>query len=321
MTRFWVVLPNLLLISKYLGYISHMDTATAQLSSALTQAVVRVLHALIRVLVRHGMALPAFVELAKRAYVEVALNDFAIPGRKPSVSRAALLTGLTRKEVQRLVEGQGPGAAATALPENRAARVVAGWVRDADFHRPDGEPLPLRFDGAEPTFSSLVRRHSGDVPPRAVLDELLRVGTVERGDDGLLRLMARVYIPRASDAAKLGILAADVPYLIGTIDHNLQGLEPSRFQRKVMYDNLPTEAMEEFRALTARHAQELIELLDRWLAQHDRDANPAVRGHGRVRAGVSIFSFEELIEPPSTDAPAARAKRRRTPASTLGENA
>lgn len=321
MTRFWVVLPNPLHISKYLGYISHMDTATAQLSSALTQAVIRVLQALIRVLVRHGMALPAFVELAKRAYVEVALNDFAIPGRKPSVSRAALLTGLTRKEVQRLVEGQGPGAPETALPENRAARVVAGWVRDADFHRADGEPLPLRFDGAEPTFSSLVRRHSGDVPPRAVLDELLRVGTVERGDDGLLRLMARVYIPRASDAAKLGILAADVPYLIGTIDHNLQGLEPSRFQRKVMYDNVPTEAMEEFRALTARHAQELIELLDRWLAQHDRDANPAVRGHGRVRAGVSIFSFEELIEPPQPDAPAARAKRRRTPASTQGENA
>lgn len=321
MTRFWVDRPNLLHFGIYLGYISHMDTATARLSSALTQAVVRVLQALIRVLVRHGMALPAFVELAKRAYVEVALNDFAIPGRKPSVSRAALLTGLTRKEVQRLVEGQGPGAAETTLPENRAARVVAGWVRDADFHRPDGEPLPLRFDGTEPTFSSLVRRHSGDVPPRAVLDELLRVGTVERGDDGLLRLMSRVYIPRASDAAKLGILAADVPYLIGTIDHNLQGLEPSRFQRKVMYDNLPTEAMDDFRALTARHAQELIELLDRWLAQHDRDANPAVRGHGRVRAGVSIFSFEELIEPPPSEAPAARAKRRRTPASTQGENA
>src|SRR5512145_1837409 len=154
-----------------------MDTATAQLSSALNQAVVRVLRALIRVLVRHGLPLPAFVELAKRAYVEVALTDFAIPGRKPSVSRAALLTGLTRKEVQRLVEGQGPGAAETALPENRAARVVAGWVRDADFHWPDGEPAPLRFDGVEPTFSTLVRRHSGDVPPRAVLDELLRVGT------------------------------------------------------------------------------------------------------------------------------------------------
>lgn len=292
-----------------------MDTTTAQLSSALSQAVLRVLRALIRVLVRHGMALPAFVELAKRAYVDVALHDFTIPGRKPSVSRAALLTGLTRKEVQRLVErDDGIEGDGDALPENRASRVVAGWVRDSDFQDARGEARPLMFDGSEPTFSTLVRRYSGDMPPRAVLDELVRVGAVERHADGLLHLQSRVYIPRASDAAKLAILAADVPFLIGTIDHNLQGLEPSRFQRKVMYDNLPVEAMDEFRWLTARHAQELIELLDGWLAQHDRDANPAVTGTGRMRAGLSVFSFEEEIQPPAKADSAARASRsKRTP--------
>ncbi len=248
-------------------------------------------------------------------------RDFAIPGRKPSVSRAALLTGLTRKEAQRIVDDEGSGAdSAYALPENRAARVVAGWVRDADFHGPDGEPLALRFEGAEPTFSTLVRRFSGDVPPRAVLDELRRVGTVERLEDGSLKLLTRVYIPRTSDAAKLGILAADVPYLIGTIDHNLQGLEPSRFQRKVMYDNLPLEAMDEFRAISSRHAQELIELLDRWLAEHDRDANPAVSGSGRMRAGVGVFSFEEVIEPRTErTSKQASARGRRRP-SQQGED-
>ena len=279
------------------------------------------LRALIRVLVRHGMALPAFVELAKRAYVDVVLNDFAIPGRKASISRAALLTGLTRKEAQRLFEGRGHGEdGAYVLPENRAARVVAGWVRDNDFHGPDGKPLPLRFDGAEPTFSTLVRRFSGDVPPRAVLDELLRVGTVERIEDGTVQLMTRVYIPRTSDVAKLGILATDVPYLISTIDHNLQGLEPSRFQRKVMYDNLPLEVMDEFRAVSSRHAQELIEFLDRWLADHDRDANPAVTGSGRMRAGVGIFTLEELIEPRVESISEQRPARRRTHASPQGED-
>jgi hypothetical protein len=290
-----------------------VDSKSDQLSVALRRAVLRVLRALIRVLVRHGMTLPAFVDLAKRAYVDVALNDFAIPGRKPSVSRAAVLTGLTRKEAQRIVEEHGASADGTApMPENRAARVVAGWVRDAVFHGPDGGPLPLRLEGAEPTFATLVRRYSGDVPPRAVLDELLRVGNVERQEDGYVRLLTRAYIPRASDAAKLGILATDVPYLIGTIDHNLQSLEPSRFQRKVMYDNLPSEALDEFRAVASRHAQELIELLDRWLADHDRDVNPAVSGSGRVRVGVGVFSFEEIIEPradhTSTPGPALRRR-------------
>ncbi len=287
-----------------------MDVAVTQSSDALAAAVLRVLRALVRLLMRNGIALPAFVELAKRAYVDVALNEFAIPGRKPSVSRAALLTGMTRKEVQRLAEAAAGTTELAQLPENRAARVVAGWVRDREFHTPTGEPRALPLDGSGPTFSTLVRRHSGDVPPRAVLDELLRVGSVDRGEDGRLHLLSRVYIPRASDAAKLGILGTDVPYLIATIDHNLKGEAPSRFQRKVMYDNLPAEAMDGFRNLAALHAQELIERLDAWLALHDRDTNPTVTGTGRMRAGLGIFCFEEELQ--SAAQPPPRVVRRRS---------
>jgi hypothetical protein len=277
-----------------------MDGAVSQLSAALNQAVLRVLRALVKMLVRQGLAFPAFVELAKHAYVDVALNEFAIPGRKPTVSRAALLTGLTRKDVQRVVDDAGAGFDETVLQENRAARVVAGWLRDRDFHSGD-EPAALLLYGDDASFSTLVRRYSGDMPPRAVLDELIRVGTVQRDDEGRLRLQTRGYIPRASDTAKLDILAADVPYLISAIDHNLQGLEPSRFQRKVMYDNLPVEVMHEFRALSARLSQEVIERLDAWLADHDRDANPAVTGQGRMRAGLGIFAIEEELLFPIED--------------------
>lgn len=270
-------------------------------ASALQRAVMRVLRALARVLIRHGLSFPAFTELAKRAWVEVALADFAIPGRKPSVSRASLLTGLTRKDVQRLVDA-GDADAASPMADHRAARVVGGWVRDPAFVEADGAPRVLAFDGEGPSFSELVRRHGGDVPPRAVLDELLQVGNVARDADGRLRLLTRVYLPRANDAAKLTILGTDVGWLIATIDHNLQGLEPARFQRKVTYDNLPVEAVEAFRGLSASQAQELIERLGEWLARHDRDTTPSVRGSGRMRAGVGIYYFEEdLSDPPRGD--------------------
>jgi len=273
-----------------------MDIGLSRVAEALNHSVHRVLRALVRVMLRHGMPLPAFVELAKRAYVDIALNEFAIPGRKPSVSRAALLTGLSRKEVQRLVDVDAVGRHEEATQHNRAARVIAGWVRDADFHDRDGAPRALLADDRAGGFVDLVRRYGGDVPPRAVLDELLRVGSVERTDEGKIRLLARVYIPRASDIGKITILGADVSYLIDTIDHNLQdGTGAPRFQRKVMYDNLPMEAIEEFRVLAARRAQELIEQLDAWLARHDRDSNPLVRGTGRVRAGLGIFCFEQNL--------------------------
>ena len=269
-----------------------------RINEALRYALLRILHALARVLLRHGMPLAAFVELAKRAYVDVVFRDFAIPGRKMTVSRAALLTGLTRKDVQRLVDAPADTDSGFSSPHNRAARVVAGWVRDAEFHSADGQPKPLPVDDAPASFTALVRRYSGDVPPRAVLDELVRVGTVEREEDGRIRLLSRAYVPRVSDAGKVAILGTDVSYLINTIDHNLQeGRGPPRFQRKVMYDNLPVEAVDEFRALAARQSQELIEKLDAWLARHDRDVDPGVRGTGRMRAGVGVFAFEEnLVE-------------------------
>jgi hypothetical protein len=272
-----------------------MNSNTPTLGRALEGAVLRIMRALARVLIRHGLPMPAFAELAKRAYVDVALQDFAIPGRKPSLSRASLLTGLTRKDVQRLVAEREAGVGATPRTDNRAARVVSGWVRDAAFNDGRGAPLELPFDGASPSFSELVRAHGGDVPPRAVLDELLSTGSVVRTDTGRLVLVARAYIPRANDAAKLAILGSDVSLLIGTIDHNLQGLEPARFQRKVAYDNLPVEAVEAFRAIGARHGQALLDELGEWLARHDRDNHPDVPGTGRMRAGVGVFMFEEIV--------------------------
>jgi hypothetical protein len=275
-----------------------MERSADRVNEALAQAVLRILHALARLLLRHGMPLRTFVELAKRAFVNVALREFTIPGRRPSVSRAALLTGLTRKEVQRLVDAPEEISADSYASHSRAARVVAGWVRDPDFHTADREPRELEFEAGSGSFAELVRRYGGDVPPRAMLDELMRVGAVVRTAEERLRLNARVYIPRASEVSKLLILGADVSYLINTIDHNLQDGVHARFQRKVMYDNLPLEALEEYRQVTQRHAQELIEFLDGWLARHDRDANPAVRGKGRVRAGVGVFAFEEVLEDP-----------------------
>lgn len=275
-----------------------MYDSPERVSAVLNRSVLRILHRLARLLLRQHMTLPAFTELAKRAYVDVALNEMAIPERKPSISRAALLTGMTRKEVQRLVEEQQRNAEPDLTSAyNRAARVVAGWVRDASFAAADGSPAVLPFEGAQ-SFSELVRRYGGDVPARAVLDELLRVGTVERDADGRVRLLARVYLPRASDAGKLHILGQDVSYLIDTIDHNLQQPAVPRLQRKVMYDNVPVEALAEFRALAAEHGQALIERIDALLARHDRDMNPTSRGSGRMRVGLGVFCFEEDLSVP-----------------------
>lgn len=280
-----------------MGYKAQMDSPQTATSTILAAAIYRTLRALARVALRHGMGVPDFVDIAKRAFVEAAHDDFSLPGRKPSDSRISVLTGLTRKEVRRLLADDTQPSNEEGAQHNRAARVVAGWVRDAEFHDAEGAPRALPFDGDGATFAAVVRRFSGDVPPRAVLDELLRVGAVEREESGQIRLLSRVYIPRVGDREKLQILGTDVADLVSTIDNNLQttGTLP-RFQRKVMYDNLPREAVAEFRSLSAEDAQALIERMDTWLSMRDRDVNPRVKGTGRVRAGMGIYYFEEDLE-------------------------
>jgi hypothetical protein len=268
---------------------------------ALTAAVERVLRPLFRILLRNHMSFKAFVDIAKHTYVDVAASEFGIPGKKTSVSRVALLSGLTRKEVQRLLDAPVADDAEAGERYNRAARVVAGWVRDPEFSDVEGNPRVLTLqegDQGRASFAALARRFSGDIPFRAVLDELLRVGVVEKLDDDGIRLKTRAYVPESGDADKLNILGTDVSDLVATIDHNLQhGAADPFFQRKVMYDNVPVEALQEFRRLSGSQAQSLLERLDKWLSQHDRDTHPETRGTGQIRTGIGIYYFEEDMAP------------------------
>jgi hypothetical protein len=267
-------------------------------NKALTSAVLRILRPLVRILLRNGVSFGTFADLAKAVFVDVADKEFGIPGRKQTISRVSVLTGLTRKDVVRLQELGSPEDAVAERRYNRAARVVAGWVRDQRFSVA-GTPaeLPIEHHDGGASFSDLVRAYSGDVPPRAILDELVRVGAAERLEDGHhVRLLARAFVPQTGEEDKLHILGTDVALLVATIDHNLRhGQEAPRFQRKVAYDNLPIEIIPKFQALSRDKAQQLIEEMDGWLSQHDRDINPAVTGSGRKHAGIGIYFFEEDV--------------------------
>jgi len=267
---------------------------------ALNAAVLKLLRPLCRLLLRHHVPFAAFEELAKHTYVQVALEDFGIPGKKPTLSRASILTGLTRKDVTRLASDPAPERAASDEGYNRAARVLTGWARDPEFHGADGQPKVLAPLEGPDSFAALVKRYSGDMPARAVLDELLRVGAVAERDDGRLELLTPGYVPRGSEVDKLGILGTDVADLIATIDHNLQHADTDpRFQRKVMYTEFPASQLPAFRRLSSAQAQALLEKFDRWLSEHNEAMKPDDDTQPPMRVGMGIYYFEEPMVPNS----------------------
>lgn len=266
----------------------------ARAEQVLESALTRLLRPLVRLLLKHSVSFAAFEEIAKRVYVEAAMSELGIEGKPPSMSRAAILTGLTRKEVARLLADPPPRDGEQQSRYNRAARVLTGWQRDPDFLDAAGRPRALQDEGPG-SFAELVKRHSGDMPPRAVLDELLRVGAVVRRRDGRLKPQAHAYVPSAGVSEKLAILGNDVADLIATIDHNIEhGALAPRFQRKVMYHRLPAIHLRAFQRMSAAQSQALLEQLDRWLDEHDTAVPDDAADRRTARVGVGIHYFEEL---------------------------
>lgn len=259
----------------------------------LLRAARRILKPLVRIMLRNGIASDAFTDLVRKVYVDIADEEFGIPGRKQTVSRISVVTGLNRKEVARL-RALGPLDGADERWRNRAATVLSAWEIDAAFLDRKGDPLDLVFADASPSFSELVRQHSGDMQPRAVLDELLRVGAVEQTSDGRYRMSRRGYEPSGDPEAMIDILGIDAAEFIETVDYNVQnGPDGTLMQGKVLYDNVPAEHEQEFLELSRRQGRALIAELNHWLAERDlgRDASTDEERADRRTLGVGIFQI------------------------------
>jgi len=94
------------------------------------------LRPLVRILLRHGISFAEFVDIVKAVYVEIAVTEFKVEGKRGTKSRIAVITGLTRKEVSRVIEIAGAEAEGVRSNLNRVARVLAGWHTDPDFIGP-----------------------------------------------------------------------------------------------------------------------------------------------------------------------------------------
>jgi hypothetical protein len=260
-----------------------------KLRLTLNNAVLQLLRPLVRVLLRHGMAYDEFAELARRTYVDVAERDFALKGRKQTASRISVITGLNRKEVARLqaLNAQGDASGAElARTMNRAAKVVVGWLHE---HATPGD-APAALDAEQ--FSELVRKHSGDMPARAVLDELRHANAVTVGEDGRYMLSSRRYVPQATDPQRIMLVGQHAADLLGAIEHNLASPpEQAYLQRRVFADHIPAERVQALKDTLREAGLRALASARDLMIENDAGDAPVSPGARRVTLGV--YYFEE----------------------------
>lgn len=277
-----------------------MNGPQATLLDALSRTAIRIFRPLVRILLRHNVSYKTCAEWLRWCYADVAWREFALPGRKQSKSRVAVLTGLTRVDVQHLLDQPAPDQIPQQEQYHRAALVLSGWAHDADFQR-DGGPIPevpFESTNGEPSFTLLVQRHSGGATPRAVLDELVRSGAVDLTDDRRVRLLRTRYVAPATDGdmetAKIVGLSAGT--LLDTIDHNWRPDQQDKRLQLVVYNTeIPEDLVPAAREQLENAARELSDRLDRMLSEFEHQASSSGQSPDTPRqtVGLGLYYWQQ----------------------------
>lgn len=234
-----------------------------------------------------GMSAGAMSELVRRAYVDAAADVLATDNEKVTVLRICAMTGLYRKEVDRLQNMSSLSDVEFEDKFNRTTRVASGWLRDPDFQTAAGKPAVLD----QTRFAELVKRYSGDMAPLAMRQELQRLGVLSINSRDQMKLLTSGFVNSKNEEV-IHILGTDTSELIETISHNANSdKDDQRFQRKVTYVDIPHQYAKPFRVYAASESQKFLEKLDRWLAK--RDNKPSGGKNSGSQISLGIYHFEK----------------------------
>jgi Family of unknown function (DUF6502) len=125
-----------------------------------------------RLLLAAGVSSSQFNQVAELAFFRAASEDARFRNSRINQSSVAAMTGLNRAKIRSLIRAEKKKSHSQS--ESRRERLLAAWMSEAEFLTSSGEPRRLRLVGKKGSFASLTRKHGGDVPPRALLRELLR---------------------------------------------------------------------------------------------------------------------------------------------------
>ena len=263
---------------------------------ALLRAIYKVLRPMVRLLMRHGVSYKTFADVARHVFVDVAEEDFALPGRKPSNARTAVLTGVNRKDIAKLKARAHPLSEAGADSPNPAARVITAWLNDARFQDHAGKPKPLFVEDqpVQPdSFTSLAKDYSSDVPVRALIDELLRIAAIKRDGDEVT-LLANAYVPITDVRENLRIFGTAAADLLSTMDHNIGREAPApRLQRTVSYNKVSPEDLETVRRRCREEGEALLLKVNAWLSEYEQDEGSPATDAQTFRTGLGVYYIEE----------------------------
>lgn len=272
-----------------------------KIKSLIIDAFIRMMGGIIRLALRNGVSCSELIDLCKLLYVKISAEEYGIRGRETNDSRIALMTGIDRKEVKTLKQRIKNIAQYDGEPYSMAA-ILSEWHSNP-IYSSNGEPLELMFDGAQPSFTSLVKACSPSAAPVTVLREFKQSLVIAETDEGLLKALKRVYVPNyfghnsnkspePVNPKAIGLGSSMLTDHINTIFHNLYREDKDESERldlratnhAVSIDKLP-----DFYKMVDREGMALLVKVDNWLSENQVDEDGA---EPSIRLGLGLYSIK-----------------------------
>jgi uncharacterized protein DUF6502 len=274
----------------------------SKIQDALLSALESILRPIVKLMLQSGISYSEFASVAKSVFVQVATADYKRRGRPANFSQVSAITGISRKEVSRMRKRESHERWTPSMEASPVNTVLHEWHFDPDFSDGAGNARALPFDGPH-SFSTLVARYVGDIPPGAMRSTLQKAALVTQNSDGLLAVSQPFFYPRKFDEGFIRQLGFSMSNLGSTMVYNAtlhqmpdlsdeKKARLSRLERGVWSEYLGEAGAARFKAWVDAAAPRFLEEANHVIG--DAELPRSERGAKPPRAvGVGLYYYEE----------------------------
>lgn len=272
-----------------------------ELRKRILSSIKKLLAGIVRLCLRNGVTYKELAALFKGLYVDIAAKEYGIQGRATNISRIALMTGLDRKEIRKILSELEDVEDATPMQPDRIAKILTAWHKDSHYLDVNQKPLAIPSEGKAPSFEHLAKTFGGDMPTVTILKELKRSQTIIENDEGLLEVKKTYFVPNylaTTDEAPELVDPAAIEHgssmlvdHINTIFHNLYRKDKSlrkRMELRATDTTIPKDKVPEFYKLVDEKAMKVLHEVNDWL----EDNKSELETEEKERLGLGVYFIQ-----------------------------
>ncbi len=262
--------------------------------SAVLQTLQNLLQPVARLAVAHGLPYNDLDEALRQAMVDAAVAQHGDAQGHGVVSRVSASTGLSRREITRLLQTTHASPNHARWP---AGEVFTRWLSDPAYGGLKQTQLPRQ--GPAPSFESLAQAVTRDMHPRSLMEELIRLGMVSwQESTDTVSLQTSAMVPKQDFARMLAFMADNVGDHFQAAIDNVLGNGKEQFEQAIFADELSEASVQAIRALVSQLWSEMFTRLVPELEQLIHDDKAAGR-QADQRARIGFYAYTAPMTPPT----------------------